>query len=220
MSRSALKAAIERTLTKTVTVIADDLNYIKGYRYELFCIARAVGTTMCTIHCDATTDEIVRFNAGTRAYNESILAELPQRFERPNDRNRWERPLFVVRPEDDRLPLEDIVTMIEGKSLNPNLATVSQPVADKNMLHEIDVVTAQILAALQNSQTEGVMAGRMKFPYCSKAVTINRVVPMGEQRRIKRQFMKVVTDDGQTPSTSEKAAEMFVDFLVAQIAQD
>ena len=27
------------------------------------------------------------------------------RYERPNDRNRWERPLFVVRPEDDRLPV-------------------------------------------------------------------------------------------------------------------
>lgn len=220
MSRSALKAAIERTLTKNLTVVADDLNYIKGFRYELFCIARAVGTTMCTIHCDATVEQIAGFNAGTGAYGESILAELPQRFERPNDRNRWERPLFVVRPEDEALPLDDVVSMIEGKSLNPNLATVSQPVADKNMLHEIDVITSQILGALQKSQSEGVMAGVVKFPYCSKPVTINRVVPIGEQRRIKRQFLKVVTDDGQTPSTSEKAAEMFVDFLIAQIAQD
>lgn len=38
------------------------------------------------------------------------------------------RPLFVVRPEDEALPLDDIEAAINGRELNPNLATVSQPV--------------------------------------------------------------------------------------------
>ena len=69
ISRGALKTAVERGLTKTETLIADDLNYIKGYRYELFCVARAVGTSMCTIHCDAEQEQIQRFNSATSAYD-------------------------------------------------------------------------------------------------------------------------------------------------------
>jgi tRNA uridine 5-carbamoylmethylation protein Kti12 len=46
ISRGALKTAVERGLTRTETLIADDLNYIKGYRYEVcvcVCVcARAV----------------------------------------------------------------------------------------------------------------------------------------------------------------------------------
>ncbi len=42
-ARASLKAAVERELNKEAVLIADDLNYIKGYRYELFCIARAMG---------------------------------------------------------------------------------------------------------------------------------------------------------------------------------
>lgn len=91
VSRGALKTAVERGLTKAATLICDDLNYIKGYRYELFCIARAVGTTMCTIHCDASQEQIEEFNRTSGAYDERHIRELPTRFERPNDRNRWER---------------------------------------------------------------------------------------------------------------------------------
>ena len=102
VSRGALKTAVERGISKTEILIADDLNYIKGYRYELHCIARASGTTMCTLHCEATQDQIAQFNAATnpQPYEERHIRELPMRYERPNDRNRWERPLFVVRPED------------------------------------------------------------------------------------------------------------------------
>ena len=70
ISRGALKAAVERGLTKSETLIADDLNYIKGYRYELFCVARAVGTSMCTIHCDAEPEQIQQFNSATSAYDD------------------------------------------------------------------------------------------------------------------------------------------------------
>ena len=42
-ARASLKAAIERGIDNETILIADDLNYIKGFRYELFCIARAQG---------------------------------------------------------------------------------------------------------------------------------------------------------------------------------
>ncbi|KAJ1482999.1 chromatin associated protein KTI12 [Baffinella frigidus] len=116
-ARAALKAAVERHLSGDSLMICDDLNYIKGFRYELYCMARALGTSCTTIHCDATVEQLCTFNqeagrgggeAGGR-YEDWILEELPRRFERPNDRNRWERPLFVVRPEDGDLPFEGVM---------------------------------------------------------------------------------------------------------------
>jgi tRNA uridine 5-carbamoylmethylation protein Kti12 len=40
----------------------DSLNYIKGYRYQLWCEAKAVGTRCCVIHVAAREDECKRWN--------------------------------------------------------------------------------------------------------------------------------------------------------------
>lgn len=48
-TRATLKAAVERHITRDVVVILDSMNYIKGYRYELFCISRAAATTRVTV---------------------------------------------------------------------------------------------------------------------------------------------------------------------------
>jgi protein KTI12 len=44
VARGALMSAIDRALTRKRTVIFDSHNNIKGYRYQLYCIARAVGS--------------------------------------------------------------------------------------------------------------------------------------------------------------------------------
>ena len=41
-TRSALKAVVTNKLTGSCCVIVDSLNYIKGYRYELYCSARSL----------------------------------------------------------------------------------------------------------------------------------------------------------------------------------
>lgn len=48
-TRSALKAAVEKSVNATDIVVLDALNYIKGVRYELFCKARAESTTYCVV---------------------------------------------------------------------------------------------------------------------------------------------------------------------------
>jgi protein KTI12 len=53
-SRGLLKSAIDREVSVTDTiVIADSLNYIKGYRYELYCIARALRLRTCCVYVEA-----------------------------------------------------------------------------------------------------------------------------------------------------------------------
>lgn len=48
-ARAAFMSAIERSITKDTLVIADSMNYIKGYRYQLHLIARAANTPHCCV---------------------------------------------------------------------------------------------------------------------------------------------------------------------------
>jgi len=48
-ARGAFSAAIERVLNQDVVVIADGMNYIKGFRYQLFCLAKSLQTQHCVV---------------------------------------------------------------------------------------------------------------------------------------------------------------------------
>jgi protein KTI12 len=48
-TRGALKGAVEHKLNAECFVVIDSLNYIKGYRYELYCAARTFRTPHCVI---------------------------------------------------------------------------------------------------------------------------------------------------------------------------
>lgn len=48
-ARAAEFSAVERALGKDDLVIADGLNYIKGFRYQLYCAAKAVATPSCVV---------------------------------------------------------------------------------------------------------------------------------------------------------------------------
>lgn len=63
LTRGSIKAAVERSVTKDVTVIVDSLNYIKGYRYELYCLARAATTPHLVIYCDTPKESIFEWNS-------------------------------------------------------------------------------------------------------------------------------------------------------------
>jgi tRNA uridine 5-carbamoylmethylation protein Kti12 len=48
-ARAAEMSEIKRLLGKDAVVISDGLNYIKGYRYQLYCEAKAVHTPSCVV---------------------------------------------------------------------------------------------------------------------------------------------------------------------------
>jgi protein KTI12 len=47
--RGLLKSEVQKVLSKENIVILDSLNYIKGYRYELFCISKLIQTPQCVV---------------------------------------------------------------------------------------------------------------------------------------------------------------------------
>lgn len=48
-ARAAAYSAVKRALGKDTIVVADGLNYIKGFRYQLYCEAKAVQTPSCVV---------------------------------------------------------------------------------------------------------------------------------------------------------------------------
>lgn len=48
-ARATQYSAVKRSLGKDTIVIADGLNYIKGFRYQLYCEAKAMQTPSCVV---------------------------------------------------------------------------------------------------------------------------------------------------------------------------
>jgi protein KTI12 len=48
-ARAEEYSAVKRVLSRDDIVIADGMNYIKGFRYQLYCEAKAVQTPNCVV---------------------------------------------------------------------------------------------------------------------------------------------------------------------------
>lgn len=60
--RGTLKSEVIRLLSKEQLVILDFASYIKGYRYELYCLSKSVKTTHCVVHTDTAEDKCFEWN--------------------------------------------------------------------------------------------------------------------------------------------------------------
>jgi protein KTI12 len=119
-TRALLRSEVERALSqRNQIVVIDSLNNIKGYRYELWCIARSSATRYTVLHVDTLEDTCRAWNEDRRnttttttddngAYSQAVVDDLLSRFERPDSKNKWDSPLFTVRPgRDDPASIED-----------------------------------------------------------------------------------------------------------------
>ena len=70
--RGSLKGAVDHRLSADRWIIVDSLNYIKGFRYELFCTARSSRTPHCVVWVECPTDV-------SNTWNESLgTADAPR----------------------------------------------------------------------------------------------------------------------------------------------
>ena len=122
VTRASLRSSVDHLLTGDTTVILDSLNYIKGYRYELYCVARSMRTPhcVCWVECDEKVS--LQWNserAAGDAYGELILKDLRLRFEVPSEKNKWDCPLFKV----NMTPLELAAPTSSSSSAEPTSST-------------------------------------------------------------------------------------------------
>lgn len=133
---------VKRILTTKDIVILDHANYIKGWRYQLYCEAKAVRTSHCVVHVGTPVEKCKEINeerlarrealaappdngSGEGVKNEEIKAEempyerdnwenLVFRYEEPNSFTRWDSPLFTILWEDDTPPFASIWESLIG----------------------------------------------------------------------------------------------------------
>lgn len=115
--RADLKSETIRLLNSNNVVIIDAANYIKGYRYELYCASKAARTTQCTLFCGISKTQAWQFNNNQidssieSTYTKEIFDELWMRYEEPIGTNRWDSPLFTTLP-DDEIAFDEIYNAI------------------------------------------------------------------------------------------------------------
>ncbi|XP_059802126.1 protein KTI12 homolog [Hypanus sabinus] len=212
--RGALKAEVERKINKEDVVILDSLNYIKGYRYELFCLIKHAQTPHCLIHCETAVDVCSSWNQSReqeQQYSQTIFDALVMRFEAPDSRNRWDSPLFTIQ-KDDTLPFEAISNAIfHRKAPPPNQSTLSQPLSSTNFLYELDRVTQEILMAVLNAQKTSVPGDLITVPGANMKIELTRSLHMAELRKLRRQFISY-TKMHPTENIGQ-IANMFVQYI-------
>ncbi|XP_049699154.2 protein KTI12 homolog [Helicoverpa armigera] len=226
--RGYLKSEVLRLIGKDGVVILDGSNYIKGYRYELYCASKASKSTQCTVytirnHNEAWEDNLKRqseTDAGNTEntsipYTEEVFNALTRlRFEEPNSNNRWDSPLFTVQPSDE-LNLEDVYKVLfEKKPPPPNMSTQNPPLTSSNFLYELDKVTQaiskQILEAKQLN-----MDGEVKFPDypgCVLEAGYTQFVNPQKLLRLRRQFLTYAKMNHSNEDTS-KIGRYFIQYL-------
>ncbi|MCJ1306838.1 hypothetical protein MMC25_000481 [Agyrium rufum] len=169
-ARAAMFAAIQRSLGKNVCVIAEgNGSFIKGWRYQVYCEGKAAGVKGCVIHVGTSISECRSINNRLQSqhppkgYSEPIFDDLVTRFEEPDARSRWDKPLFTVPYEDATPPLKAIWdAMIEpdtgGKNrrivVKPHTATVLTPAAESDYLYELDKVTQNVVGKIMAWQKD------------------------------------------------------------------
>ncbi|CAB1458904.1 unnamed protein product [Pleuronectes platessa] len=172
--RGSLKAEVERKVNKDDIVILDSLNYIKGYRYELFCLIKHAQTPHCLVYCLTSDEQSSSWNSGREAaeqYTQDIFDALVLRYEAPDSRNRWDSPLFSIL-KDDTLPFEAISdALFKRKAPAPNQSTQSQPLSSSNFLYELDKITQEVLVAIFNSQKTSVPGDLISVPGATEKIS-------------------------------------------------
>lgn len=204
-------------------MVADGMNYIKGFRYQLYCEAKAVQTPSCVVHVGTQALQCKEFNDkafedGTGGYEPEVFENLVFRYEEPNGMARWDSPLFTIPFEDEAPPCEAIWEAMVGsdgkaKVVRPNAATVLQPATEQNYLYELDKTTSDIIALITTWRRDhpGEGGGEVKVPDSELIVELPLAPPsLPQLQRLRRQF---TTLNRQHAVGKTRIRDLFLEYL-------
>lgn len=133
--RGWLRAEAQRYINLNQIVILDSAAYIKGFRYELFCMSKEARTQYCVVEKLLDQEICWKWNEMRVAesdedqqlcYNRETFDALVLRYEKCDVNNRWDSPLFRITREDERLPFEEVFKAItEVDPLSANKCTLT-----------------------------------------------------------------------------------------------
>jgi protein KTI12 len=222
-ARATFSSAIKRVLTRDDVVVADGMNYIKGFRYQLYCEAKAVQTPSCVVHVGVIPEKARELNQkaldeGTGGYDPDVFENLVFRYEEPNGMTRWDSPLFVVPFDDPEPPCRAIWEAMVGsdgkaKVVRPNTATVLKPASEQNYLYELDKTTSDVVNAIKTWQQDhsGEGGGEVRVPGAEQAIVLPATSPsLPQLQRLRRHFIGL---NRQHTLSKSRIRDLFVDYL-------
>ncbi|PAV18807.1 chromatin associated KTI12 [Pyrrhoderma noxium] len=233
-ARASLFTAMQRAIGKDTIVIVDGMNYIKGYRYQMYCAAREHRLRVCTIYVAAQKEQCKEWNEsrkeGEDVYSPSTLENLIMRYEEPSSMVRWDSPLITIPWMDEDIPGDDIwKAIMEGVVKPPNAGTSAVAAAPTDALHNLEqtatAMVSAIMAEQAASQGMGFGGGEVQLAISEqlkpRVVMPCRNVTLSELQRLKRQFVTIhkkaitlgTTEKGTVDWSEEKIADKFVVYL-------
>ncbi|XP_053621599.1 protein KTI12 homolog [Plodia interpunctella] len=215
--RSDLKSEVIRMIGKDNVVILDGSNYIKGYRYELYCASKASKSTQCTVytirnHEEAWDDNKKRAKS-EGPYIEEVFDALSRlRFEEPNPNSRWDSPLFTIQPTD-ALDMDAVYKVLfEKKPPPPNMSTQNPPLSSTNFLYELDKVTQEITQQILDAKK--LYQSEVNFPSynCTLSAECLNLANAQSIARLRRQFLTYAKQN-HASENRDNLAKCYVRYL-------
>ena len=207
IGRSDFKNSFQRELSAKRVVIADGMNFIKGYRYELFCLTREAGLSWCVAFCDVD-DETAFKRSEARYPKKDRLRKLIGRMERPRESTKFDKPLFVVTDPND----EEIIDKIIAQSMSKNSVLI--PKKATNAGHEtahindkIDQVINDFCNELQRIQGTVPLGSTIEIQ--GAKMILKKQYNTGQLKRAKREF----TTRAKAMPSDANITQIFADLL-------
>ncbi|XP_046388663.1 protein KTI12 homolog [Ischnura elegans] len=221
--RGILKSRAQRLLDGDSVVILDAGNYIKGYRYELYCMSKECKTTQITVHCQTASGEAWSWNQertnNAEKYTQEVHDALVMRYEAPDSRNRWDSPLFTVLSADCLPTTEIMECLFERKAPPPNKSTQCQPISSTNFLYEMDKITQNVVSEILSAYKIGAESN-IKI----KGSSIDFSSPGGvlsapQLARLRRQFLSYTKMNPPRDEDISAIPVHFVQFLNHRVSE-
>ncbi|KAL9043162.1 MAG: hypothetical protein Q9214_003584 [Letrouitia sp. 1 TL-2023] len=229
-ARAAEYSAVKRALDRDTIVIADGLNYIKGFRYQLYCEAKALQTPSCVVHvgtpiekCKETYTSLLECPGDglpTSSYSPDVFSNLIYRYEEPNGMTRWDSPLFTIAHSDTHPPCDAIWDVLIGssstpKTVKPNQATVLKPPSASDYLYLLDKATQETVTAILEWQKDHMEESGGDVRIGDEVLELAAPVTLPQLQRIRRQFISMNRQDALP---TERIKSGFTEYLASNLS--
>lgn len=212
-TRGLQMSTVKKLISKDTLVILDNLTYIKGFRYQLFCEAKALLTNSAVLQVGTTVDTCKKWNEkrGDDAWAADLFDALVFRYEEPNGNSRWDSPLYIIIEGDSNYPLDELwESLVLNKPKPPNQATVLKAATPSNYLFELDKITQEIVVEVLEMQKLNP-GGTVKVKNYTTLVTLPyKSMTLAQLQRIRRNY--IALNRVKTVET-DRIPPLFIDFL-------
>ena len=215
--RGLQMSAVKRDISRNNIVILDSPAYIKGFRYQLHCEAKALSTACCVIHVMAPLSTCLEWNEQrSDKWDPELLKALSMRYEEPDGNSRWDSPLIPIAYDDKDIPFDDIWnTLVFAKPPQANAATMMKPATKTNYLQELDKGTQFVINKV--IEFEDLQTGRVKIDEDLFLALPIDGVSVAKLQRIRRTF---VTLNRVRSLDVDRIIPLFVDYLDSNLNRD